>query len=231
MGIVSSKAQGVQGTSAIIYGLPGTGKTTIAAKIPGNTLLIALDPGFSVLEKEEKEVDVFAIKPDMSDLAEAMEEAKGAKYQNVGFDSLTEFEQLLMNFYSNKSKTEMMQQGDYLKCYQKLFQYAQLLRNIQFENKNVFVTALEVDAVMKQSDNSMKSLTIPYLKAKQYQIIKQIMGYFDIIGRTTWGKTEETQGKVFINMRASEQYPLKDRKWNRAYCTPEDLFNNNKGEK
>ena len=206
MGIVSSKAQGVQGTSAIIYGLPGTGKTTIAAKIPGNTLLIALDPGFSVLEKEEK-------------------------YQNVGFDSLTEFEQLLMNFYSNKSKTEMMQQGDYLKCYQKLFQYAQLLRNIQFENKNVFVTALEVDAVMKQSDNSMKSLTIPYLKAKQYQIIKQIMGYFDIIGRTTWGKTEETQGKVFINMRASEQYPLKDRKWNRAYCTPEDLFNNNKGEK
>jgi phage nucleotide-binding protein len=57
--------------TALIYGPPGIGKTTLLGSLPGKTLVIDVDKGTSVLSGNEN-VDVVRLNEDLSNLPEIL---------------------------------------------------------------------------------------------------------------------------------------------------------------
>ncbi len=220
MEIIKSTEQKIIGNSALIFGVPGSGKTTLASRLKGSTIVIALDPGCGVLKNEEKEVDIVKIKSDLSNLKPTFDDPDLLKYDNIIVDTITELEALFIRYYASLQEKETPTQADYYKMQLKLDSYATKLTDMQFQGKNVIMLAQEMVVKETEKDGYLISKLMPAIYAKDGKIAKNIMARFDIIGHI-----ERKDGKeAMIRLQPTKEMPLKDRIYKKIWCTMGNLF-------
>ena len=102
--------------TALIYGTPGIGKTTLLGTLPGRTLILDVDRGTSVL-RGNGNVDIVRLSEDLQEMPEILKELHGkCEYDNVCIDSLSEFERGMLAYYGRTGKNDAVpSQGDYLR--------------------------------------------------------------------------------------------------------------------
>ena len=95
--IESTKTLSKGSVKALIYGVSGAGKTTLAGTLPGKTLIISCESG--LLSLQDKEIDVYDLNklPDachrieaLQKIAQALRAGELGEYQNIFIDSLSE---------------------------------------------------------------------------------------------------------------------------------------------
>jgi phage nucleotide-binding protein len=99
----------------IIYSKPGDGKTTVAGKLPGKTLVLDIDGTSQVLEGYSN-VDVAKIKwRSTSKYFRFLCYAKAniANYENIFVDNLTHYQKLWLMHKGENTKSGMPELKDY----------------------------------------------------------------------------------------------------------------------
>ena len=81
-----------------------------------------------------------------------------------------------------------------------------MLRNLKLVGKNVFVTFLEKQMKIEESDGSFNAQMYPYLETSQGTLIQKLVGDFDVVGHLEMGKEER-----FFRLEANDKIFAKDR--------------------
>ena len=97
MNIISAKNIKQDHITALIYGTPGMGKTSLLGLLPGRTLIVDIDKGTSVLAGCEN-VDIVRLTVGVQELREiARQFTTTCPYDNIAIDTLSELERGMLN--------------------------------------------------------------------------------------------------------------------------------------
>ena len=102
MNIISAKDIKANHITALIYGTPGMGKTTLLGYLKGHTLIVDVDKGTSVLAGRDN-VDIVRLSKGMDELRQIINELKAkCDYDNFCIDSLSELEGSMLSELGRK---------------------------------------------------------------------------------------------------------------------------------
>jgi phage nucleotide-binding protein len=230
--------------SVLIYGHPGTGKTTALGKLRGKTLILDTDNGTIVLADSEADIEVVRFDNDLKisetfpdkiyplgmefkELIAKLDERQ-SKYTNICLDTASEFERRMLSYYgkidgkSGVSKEGVPAPGDYQKVQFKLLDNVRLLRNIK---ANLIVTAWESPKEIVDIDGSKRTMIVPQLNDK---IRDNLCGLMDIIAHLEIAPDDKT--KRIFRLSLSTSVIARDKIYKRSWCEFEDLLPIEKAE-
>ncbi len=202
--------------TALIYGTPGIGKTTLLGTLPGRTLILDVDKGTSVLRGNEK-VDIVRLSEDLQEIPEILKELhSNCEYSNVCIDSLSEFERGMLAYYGRNGKNDAVpSQGDYLRVDYKLVDCCRQFRALPC---NVFFTAWEMQKEITSVTGEKYSQARPLLREKNTD---NICGLCDLVGQLVMNPKD---GERYVRLESSMALIAKDRIHKRKYCKFEELL-------
>jgi phage nucleotide-binding protein len=200
------------GVSCLIYSEPGMGKTSLLGTLPGKTLILDMDHGTSVLKGCKADIEIYHVKPDLSDLKELFDELRtDKKYNNVCLDTGTELEKAMLVQYGANGKNDGAPELRHYNSTQfKLRDYIRTLRDMTQRGINVFITAWEMPLEITQLDGVIQTKAYPMFSTK---LSPEICGLFNIVGRIEQGKEER-----FIRLAQNSICIAKDRLFYRKAC-------------
>ena len=202
--------------TALIYGTPGIGKTTLLGTLPGRTLILDVDRGTSVLRGNEN-VDIVRLSEDLQEMPEILKELHGkCEYDNVCIDSLSEFERGMLAYYGRTGKNDAVpSQGDYLRVDYKLVDCCRQFRALPC---NVFFTAWEMQKEITSVTGEKYSQARPLLREKNTD---NICGLCDLVGQLVMNPKD---GERYVRLESSMALIAKDRLNKRKYCKFDELL-------
>jgi len=204
----------------LLYGSPGTGKTTALGMMKGKTLIIDVDEGAYVLNEEKTNIEIWQLEKDLSDLKQVFEELeKDCPFDNVCFDSISTLEKKMLANYGrigkNDGAPEMLH---YQKVSFKLTDYFNRLISLP---ANIIITAWERKEEITKKNGTKYTKLMPLLSGKTPEYI---MGLCGLVGHVEISEKEETIGQRFIRLDKTDEIEAKDRYDKRIYCKVEDLL-------
>ena len=202
--------------TALIYGTPGIGKTTLLGTLPGRTLILDVDRGTSVL-RGNGNVDIVRLSEDLQEMPEILKELHGkCEYDNVCIDSLSEFERGMLAYYGRTGKNDAVpSQGDYLRVDYKLVDCCRQFRALPC---NVFFTAWEMQKEITSVTGEKYSQARPLLREKNTD---NICGLCDLVGQLVMNPKD---GERYVRLESSMALIAKDRLNKRKYCKFDELL-------
>jgi len=204
----------------LLYGSPGTGKTTAIGKLKGKTLIIDVDEGAYVLDKKNKNIEIWTLEKDLSDLKNVFEDLeKKCPYDNICLDSISTLEKKMLTLYGrsgrNDGAPEMLH---YSRTGFKLADYFNRLIDLP---ANIIITAWERKEEIIKKNGTKFNRVMPLLSGKTPEYI---MGICGLVGHVEISEKEETAGERYIRLDKTEEIDAKDRYDKRIYCKVEDLI-------
>ena len=205
--------------TALFYGPPGVGKTTLLGSLEGKTLVIDVDKGTTVLMGREN-VDIVRLDEDLKNLPEILAELQTkCDYTNVCVDTLSELERGMLTYFGRSGKNDGVPcQADYQRTDFKLMDYCRQFRNLP---ANIIFTAWETVKEIIATDGTKFSQIRPMLRDK---IVDNVCGLCDIVGQINISSKEGHEGERFIKLKGSTTVIAKDRLQKREYCTFEEVI-------
>ena len=202
--------------TALIYGTPGMGKTTLLGTLPGRTLIIDVDKGTSVLRGNES-VDIVRLSEDLHEIPEILKELHGkCEYDNVCIDSLSEFERGMLAYYGRLGNNNgVPDQGSYLRVDYKLVDCCRQFRALPC---NVFFTAWEMQKEITSVTGEKYSQARPLLREKNTD---NICGLCDLVGQVVMNPKD---GERYVRLESSMAVIAKDRIHKRKYCKFDEIL-------
>ena len=214
MNIINAKDIQQPHITALIYGVPGMGKTSLLGMLQGRSLIVDIDKGTSVLAGKDN-IDILRL----SNTRELREVARDFKatcpYNNVCIDTLSELERLMLNGYAAQSSTGQPQMQDYGKVNNFLLDICRSFRDI---NANIFFTAWEQYTTINTPSGETYSRIEPMIRPKN---MENICGLCDIIGRIYFDKDNDTR-RLWLEGRHS--IIARDRIFKRSSCSFEEVI-------
>lgn len=212
--ITKSKKQKI-----VIYSKPGNGKTTVAALIPGKTLVLDIDGTSQVLSGYDN-VDVAKIdglKPHDSILEfYALAKANIDKYDNIFIDNLTHYQKLWLMEKGETTKSGMPELKDYALYDSHILK---LVETFNALDANVIYTAWETTRDIVHEDGQKYTQFIPDIREK---IVNHIMGVVHVVGRLA-KKADGTRGFI---LEGDQSMFAKNHLDQRKGCKQEELILN-----
>ncbi len=186
------------GIKALVYGLAGSGKTTLATTTPepDKTLILSAESG--LLSIRDSDVDTAQIKT-IADMEEAYEFLQDSKYTWVIIDSLSEIAELVLVDEKAQSRDGRMAYGNLA---DRMIAICKMFRDI----KGVNIIAIAKEQV--EMDAVGETRFIPMFPGAK--LAKELPYLFDmVLCLRVRGEGEEIQRR--LQCQPDEQYPVKDR--------------------
>lgn len=202
----------------LIYGAPGVGKTSTAAKLPGKTYLLSLDKSFYRIDAF-RNTDIWSIDPNkpIEDLADFVRSFDPSKYDNLVVDNLSNLQKLwfveMAKQTNNGLDNKLQHYGEFtnwlIRFIAKIFSW----------DINVFLTAWEKQAPVTNDSGQEFQQYGPDIRdsARDY-----LMGNCDIVGRMI--AKPKTGERGFI-LQGSDGVYAKNRLDDRKGCKANELLN------
>lgn len=205
--------------TALIYGTPGMGKTTLLGSLKGRTLIVDVDKGTSVLTGNEH-VDIVRLGKNSDELRQILQELKvKCDYDNVCIDSLSELEGSMLSELGRKGRNNGVPElGDYNRVDCFLIDWCRSARDI---DANIFFTAWEKYTDLTSPSGEKVTAVRPMLRDKN---IERLCGLCDIVGRI---EIDRESGERIVCLEGNSRKIAKDRIFKRNCCTFEQLIPNN----
>ena len=202
--------------TALIYGIPGMGKTTLLGMLPGRTLIVDVDKGTSVLRGNEH-VDIVRLSEDLQEIPEILKELQAkCEYSNVCIDSLSEFERGMLAYYGRMGNNNgVPDQGSYLRVDYKLVDCCRQFRALPC---NVFFTAWEMQKEITAETGDKYTQARPLLRDKN---VDNICGLCDLVGQIVENPKDKNR---YIRLEGGTGAIAKDRILKRKYCKFEEVL-------
>jgi phage nucleotide-binding protein len=214
--------------TALIYGVPGSGKTSLLGTLPGKTLIIDVDRGTSVLARDKKadakkideSIDVVRLDEDLSNLKNILDTlSTKCDYQNVCVDTLSEFVNGMLGYFGRKGTNDGVPSlQDYGRVNLKLLDYCRQFRALP---ANIVFTAWEEYAEVIASDGTKYTQIRPMIRGK---VVDNVCGLCDIIGRISIGTKKGHEGERFVRLEGDLSIVAKDRIKKRTFCKFEEVI-------
>ena len=215
MNIVKASELSQTNITALIYGTPGMGKTSLLGKLNGRTLIIDVDKGSSVLNGSEN-VDVLFLSEDFSEIPELLKElSKNNPYKNICIDSISELERAIIARLASKNENGIPALKDYGRVNNSVLNLCRQLRAFQ---SNIFITAWEKYTDVIAPSGEKYSRIEPLIRDKN---LENICGLCDLIGRLFIDKDNE---KRMVWLQAKPNIIAKDRIFKRTSCSFDDFI-------
>ncbi len=215
MNIIKAKDLQHDFLTVLIYGTPGMGKTSLLGALQGNTLIIDIDKGTSVLHNNEN-VDVLRVSEDFREIPELVKLLAGkCSYSNVCLDSLSELERSVLTRLASKNSNGIPTLQDYGKVNNSMLNVCRQLRSIK---ANIFFTAWEKYTDIFAPTGEKYSRIEPMIRDKN---MENVCGLCDIVGRLYLDKDTENR-RVWLEARPN--IIAKDRVFKRQSCSFEEMI-------
>lgn len=201
----------------IIYSKPGDGKTTVAGKLPGKTLVLDIDGTSQVLEGYSN-VDVAEINGEdpHKSIFEfyALAKANIAKYDNIFVDNLTHYQKLWLLKKGENTKSGMPELKDYALLDNHLLK---LVETFNALDANVIFTSWETTREIIEESGQKYNQFIPDIREK---IVNHIMGIESVVARLV-KKADDTRGFI---LQGNQSIFAKNHLDDRKGCLQEELI-------
>ncbi len=176
----------------LIYGAPGSGKTTFAATAD-KPLIIDLEKG--VLSIADFDVDIVQCE-NLKEAKEAIEYALDNDYKTVVIDSLTRYSELLLEDILNERKREKAQIQDWGDVVSRI---KKLIWELQNRNINTIFICLETES--SDEENIIRRPNLPGQLKQAIPAIVDIVGYLQV----------KANGERVLCVNPTSKYYAKDR--------------------
>ena len=218
MNIINAKNIKANHITALIYGTPGMGKTTLLGNLKGHTLIVDVDKGTSVLAGRDN-VDIVRLSKGMDELRQFIIELKAkCDYDNVCIDSLSELEGAMLSELGRKGNNNGVPSlADYNRTDCFLIDWCRMARDI---DANIFFTAWEKYTDLTAPSGEKVTAIRPMLRDKN---IERLCGLCDIVGRVEINRKD---GKRILWLEGNPRKIAKDRIYKRQWCTFEEVLPN-----
>ena len=216
MNIISAKNIKQSHITALIYGTPGMGKTTLLGKLKGHTLIVDVDKGTSVLAGRDN-VDIVRLSKGMDELRQIINELKAkCDYDNFCIDSLSELEGSMLSELGRKGNNNGVPSlADYNRTDCFLIDWCRMAREI---DANILFTAWEKYTDLTAPSGEKVTAVRPMLRDKN---IERLCGLCDIVGRVEINRED---GKRILWLEGNPRKIAKDRIYKRQWCTFEEVL-------
>lgn len=176
--------------NALIFGEAGTGKTTLAATLPGSTVIVSLESG--LLSLRGFDIDYVDVK-NLPDLRAALKSLVESDYDNIFIDSLTSISEL---FFAN-SKLKYPDDSHTMKLYGHLLEsMTHFIKYARDIDKNIFFTALQKNTI----DEVGRRFYCPDM---QGSISTKCTAFFDFVFNYQIIETNNESKRVLITGKTS----------------------------
>lgn len=203
--------------NVIIYSKPGDGKTTVAALLPGKTLVLDIDGTSQVLEGYAN-VDVARIDPTdpHGSMVKFYTLAKTNinNYDNIFIDNLTHYSKLWLLEKGEKTKSGMPELKDYGILYNHLLKTVEIFNDL---NANIVYTFWETTRDIIHDDGQQYTQFIPDVADK---IVNHLMGIVNVVARLV-RKADGARGFI---LEGNQSMFAKNHLDTRKGCKQEDLI-------
>ena len=216
MNIISAKDIKHDHITALIYGTPGMGKTSLLGLLPGRTLIIDIDKGTSVLAGCEN-VDVLRLTKGVGELPQIISELKAkCEYDNVCIDSISELEGAMLSELARRGRNNGVPElGDYNRVDCFIIDWCRLARDI---NSHIFFTAWEKYTDLTAPSGEKVTAIRPMLRDKN---IERLCGLCDLVGHV---EKDRESGKRIVWLEGTPRKIAKDRIYKRQWCNFEEVI-------
>jgi len=191
MKITSTNTVHEDGVKMLMYGLSGTGKTTLIATAP-DPIIISSESGLLSLAKEN--IPVVEIRTD-KDLAEAFNYAVESDHDTICIDSLSDIAESILDVYKGQFSDGRQAYG---KLNDIMGKYIRKFRDIK--GKNVFMTA-------KEGKTEINGVAIAAPMMPGQTLTNNLPYYFDLVLRLEANK----KGDRIVHTASTFTQVCKDR--------------------
>lgn len=203
----------------LVFGEPGTGKTSAIKNLPGKTIYVSIDGTEGVLKKDhpqemkvvvlEKE-DVANITGRFDLLLTTIERKYLNAVDNIVFDNISYLQDLVMNQIKGSAKDGRM---DWLKMQELIRSWVIRIRSW---NKRIYMTGWE--EMVSAYDDSGNEVTLYDIKLNG-KLRSSIKGLFTVVGRAFVYKDQ-----WLIQLAPDGRHLVKNQLDKRKFCRVDELF-------
>jgi len=204
--------------TAIIFGAPGSGKTTNSTLVPGKTLLLCSDNSALVLNNFDRPNLTVKEVPSFKEYLEAFDAATASRqYDTVITDCLTDIIDGFIVECRESGKYGDVRQA-YLLAYTKI---KALVRRAAHCGTDCIFNCWEDSEEISLPNGEFTTRLSPMLPAK---IKQQVCGLCNIIAYVTTAVNKEGQRRWYYVTEGSPTMMCKDQLGCRKNCLPEKIF-------
>lgn len=205
--------------TAIIFGAPGSGKTTNSTLVPGKTLLLCSDNSALVLNNFDRPNLTVKEVPSFKEYLDAFDQATTSKqYDTVITDCLTDIIDGFIVECRESGKFGDVRQA-YLLAYTKI---KALVRRAAHCGTDCIFNCWEDAEEIALPNGEITTRLSPMLPTK---IKQQVCGLCNIIAYVTTAVDKEGKRRWYYVTEGSQTLMCKDQLGCRKNCLPENLFN------
>ena len=194
----------------VLYGAPGSGKSSFINSLPGSVLIIDTDRGLASVEQDER----FSVAECASwtDVIEALSYAKD--FDSIAVDHLTNVQELCYKDIMEANHVKKMLINHYGEASTRLKAFIDELVDLSYQGKNVYVIAQEKNLNIEDVvDENVPAQTVPNLMdslAKYVTASSRIIGHTERVTKSKIVKGEKKVKDFYqVRLAGNPIYTLK----------------------